>query len=491
MNFSQQKLKLLFSLESFNKNVHYLLYLYCFIAAISIALTQIILAVAILYWYIVLYIYRGNTGLNCNTDQVKTYFIFPLALWLLANLISSLFGVAITRSLKEVISSAIYLCLPIMMYWLAKNSPASASEFFNRIKQYLFAFIVGQSFVGIHSLYSGPEEVKSLIGFPGPVTESGQLVLIITVLFALLLEGKDSFDKSLSEHCRLTTYLPLFAVYFILFLLMAWPDVILPVGSDYYLPVRLLSSIIVILATPTLINYSFIFPRLSGFYRSQSADYGRIIVAFALLLVVFIVNLKRGPWLGVIVALSMLSLISGKKLCLISIILFSLFCSFLTPVHNRLSALSEHFTIAGGRKQMWEMGYDLIQLYPFGVGPDNARYMRQIDPSLPDLHRHMHNNLLNIAVETGWLGSISYIWWLLAIGFLSYLTWKNFKSSPSPLAKQGMMLTAAIFFALVGWQVAGLVEYNFGDGEIRTMAFFFMGLLLVLNTLPKKLEQNS
>ena len=34
---------------------------------------------------------------------------------------------------------------------------------------------------------------------------------------------------------------------------------------------------------------------------------------------------------------------------------------------------------------------------------------------------------------------------------------------------------------LIGWQVAGLVEYNFGDGEVRLIALMFMGFITVMS----------
>ena len=40
----------------------------------------------------------------------------------------------------------------------------------------------------------------------------------------------------------------------------------------------------------------------------------------------------------------------------------------------------------------------------------------------------------------------------------------------------------ALFLAIsfIGWQVAGLVEYNFGDGEIQMLSLFMMGILVAI-----------
>ena len=130
---------------------------------------------------------------------------------------------------------------------------------------------------------------------------------------------------------------------------------------------------------------------------------------------------------------------------------------------------------------MWEVGADLAQRYPLGVGLSNASYMRRIDPSLPELHRHMHNTVLNIAVETGWFGTAAYCWWMVAIIALGIAVWRRTLASKSRLERQFGLLALCITSALIGWQVAGLVEFNFGDGEVRSLAFFSMGMLLALD----------
>jgi hypothetical protein len=35
---------------------------------------------------------------------------------------------------------------------------------------------------------------------------------------------------------------------------------------------------------------------------------------------------------------------------------------------------------------------------------------------------------------------------------------------------------------LLAWQIAGTVEYNFGDSEIRLIAFVFIGLLITISS---------
>ncbi|MCB0359775.1 MAG: hypothetical protein KDD44_09065, partial [Bdellovibrionales bacterium] len=123
--------------------------------------------------------------------------------------------------------------------------------------------------------------------------------------------------------------------------------------------------------------------------------------------------------------------------------------------------------------------------YPLGLGPDNADFMQQLDARLPDSHRHMHNNFLNVAVENGWLGLLTFLWWMGAVIFSAFSTWRRAKERDVFTAQASL----AIGVALVGWQVAGVAEYNFGDGEVRIIAMFLMGLVLALAVRAEDLKR--
>jgi len=127
---------------------------------------------------------------------------------------------------------------------------------------------------------------------------------------------------------------------------------------------------------------------------------------------------------------------------------------------------------------------------------------------MPDTHRHLHNNGLNIAVETGWLGIFAWAWWMLALvlagakhylsqakngNFLthifSFLRSKDYRNREL-LGCELTTLMLASSAALFGWQLAGLVEFNFGDSEIRLLAYLVIGFLLAatskLNRTPEE-----
>jgi O-antigen ligase len=85
-------------------------------------------------------------------------------------------------------------------------------------------------------------------------------------------------------------------------------------------------------------------------------------------------------------------------------------------------------------------------------------------------HAHAHNTLLQITTETGLLGLAAY----LAIWFVFFKeVFVTFRSSTDPMTRG---LAAGSFGALVGFHVAGLFEYNFGDSEVAMMMWFMVGL---------------
>jgi len=203
-------------------------------------------------------------------------------------------------------------------------------------------------------------------------------------------------------------------------------------------------------------------------------------LACALLIAVLIINLKRGPWLGIVVSFIVFGLLFSRRLFAgtAGAVVFALL--FFEPARARLFALFQDFVISGGRKSMWLLGLEIVERFPLGLGLGNANFMRKLDPSLPYMHRHMHNNLLNVAVESGLIGLGAYIWWMVAAIGLGFALFRKMANSQDSASRQIRILLLGLSCSLLSWQVAGLVEYNFGDGEVRLLALFLMGALLAL-----------
>ncbi|MCB0338572.1 MAG: O-antigen ligase family protein, partial [Bdellovibrionales bacterium] len=187
-------------------------------------------------------------------------------------------------------------------------------------------------------------------------------------------------------------------------------------------------------------------------------------------LAALLANLKRGPWIGVFFGLAFfLGKVKPKFLLPLFAFCLTIFAT-VPSIRDRLEESYNHFVIRGGRLIMWEVGSELVAKYPLGIGFGNSKFMRELDPSIPEVHRHFHNNFLNVTVETGWPGLLLYCWWILGS---IYLALKR-SSSASPQKRIALL---AISTSLLSWQIAGLVEYSFGDSEVLFTAFVILGIL--------------
>jgi O-antigen ligase len=91
--------------------------------------------------------------------------------------------------------------------------------------------------------------------------------------------------------------------------------------------------------------------------------------------------------------------------------------------------------------------------------------MRQFSLEIPPELKHFHNNLINITAESGIVTATIFVWFILAVLRVSFRR---------PLSG----LHVAIGCAVISWQTAGLVEYNFGDSEVMIIVWILLGILL-------------
>jgi O-antigen ligase len=191
--------------------------------------------------------------------------------------------------------------------------------------------------------------------------------------------------------------------------------------------------------------------------------------ALPLLIGALIVNLKRGPWFGVAVAtLFLLSLFARRLVLPFVLVTVGLFF-YLSPVNTRAFHSSADFFISGGRHEIWDVGTDLAIKFPLGIGFKNGDFLRRFSPNIPPEISHFHSNFLNIIVESGLLCAVLFGWWVIR---MLRLSWKGDRRVPS------FVLAIALSASFLSWQLAGLVEYNFGDSEVLLIAYAISGMLV-------------
>src|SRR5699024_5292521 len=72
-----------------------------------------------------------------------------------------------------------------------------------------------------------------------------------------------------------------------------------------------------------------------------------------------LVNLKRGPWLGVAFGLSIILLFSERRLIPPLLLVICIVIGTLTPVRDRLIGSAKDFFMNGGRSDIWMIGSEL------------------------------------------------------------------------------------------------------------------------------------
>jgi O-antigen ligase len=198
-------------------------------------------------------------------------------------------------------------------------------------------------------------------------------------------------------------------------------------------------------------------------------------VAFALYVLALVCNLKRGVWLGVVVTVLTVGLFMGRRLVLVAGLVIVLALTTVPPVRARIGNATRDLLLPGNRRDIWAAAIDVVHRFPMGVGRKNGEILRDY-PNIPSRHKHAHNNLLQVTLENGWLGLAMFLWWM---GTYAKRAWAVLRRIPT--THPFFPLAVAVFSTFVGFHVAGLVEYNFGDSEVLEIFLLTMGLGLIVD----------
>lgn len=400
----------------------------------------------LLYW-LTTNLYKKQSLSNLLHDP----FITPLLFWFSTTVCSALFGLHPYRSISQL--------LPLMCWALLIAVTKDLSQRNNPL-HLLYALIFGQSLAALHSVIE-PILPQKLLWFPvGAVTESGQLALVIPVAIGALLHLSQKSQPKISKAFLVITSLSLMSLFCAASFMSRMDAATLstPLAIAVFLTILLLACVI------------------NARGKSHKTIYFILFIALPLLAAAMLVNLKRGPWMGLAIAIALLLSRFRFRYVVTLVTVLILGAVSITPIRDRLSESYSNFVIAGGRQVMWEIGLELSAKYPLGIGYQNGEIMRQLDPDIPANFDHFHNNFLTVLVETGWVGLAAFLWWIFSL--LKY-------SIAAPLTNQRGLLINALGAGLLAWQVAGLVEFNFGDSEVVLIAFMIIGVIAALRERVK------
>jgi len=414
--------------------------LVAFLLPIKLSLTYIVLTPLILLWA---YINKSRLIALTPPPQAKAI-AAPMCAFLLVAVLSGTVGVSLTHSLPALLS----------LLFFALTVPLFASN--ARPEAVCFALIAGQTLAALHSCVDAAIPGTIPGKFLGKVTESGQLALTIPLTLGLIIsEFKNKANKSAEKISSSRLLLPLLGI------IVTTSLTLLGFQSEVSLPNSAQAGLVIAIIACLIIAWR----STSGTIRSLRHQAALMVVSLPLLTCALLVNLKRGPWLGVLVGTSCLLAFYARRLIIPLALAAVVVAVAVTPVRDRLLSSYDHFTIEGGRSTIWRIGAELAAEYPLGIGYHNSGILREFAPEIPAELKHFHNNLLNIAAETGWLGVSVFVWLLVEVLRIC------FRDRMAPLH-------VSIGAAVISWQVAGLVEYNFGDSEVTIVFWVLLGLIL-------------
>ena len=191
-----------------------------------------------------------------------------------------------------------------------------------------------------------------------------------------------------------------------------------------------------------------------------------------------LLHFKRGVWFAFLGAIAGMGIMTRRWRMLAAIGLAALCALAAPPVRHRLAKLEEVFQAStGGRLVLWrDAAPALLSQYPQGMGwcavehADLAAHTDYLQPKL----NHLHNNLLQVALETGWAGLAAWLVWMAML--LRGLFRPCQRAAPGP--RQALALGS--FCGLTGLLLNGMVEYNFGDTEILLLFTLLGGIAVAL-----------
>lgn len=195
-----------------------------------------------------------------------------------------------------------------------------------------------------------------------------------------------------------------------------------------------------------------------------------------------ILHFKRGVWISFALSVCVVAGLTRRYRILGYLLLGMVFLMMFPQVRDRVSLLQEEFSVrTGGRRVLWtEVAPELIREYPFGAGfrgleHEDLASLAQIyvQPGLD----HLHNNLLQVMVDAGWMGGAVWLFWMLLTWILLARGGIRYRRGPTI---PGVVALSALA-SFTGLMMNGVVEYNFGNSVIYMVLMLLMGVTAALH----------
>ena len=238
-----------------------------------------------------------------------------------------------------------------------------------------------------------------------------------------------------------------------------------------------------------LLMFTFIFFFVFLFYEKRKKVKIMTAISLVFILTSILLSLTRSVWAGIFVSIGVF-IIYYKPKILYTAIPTLLLLVFILPESVKSRVISTFNTKNDtnmDRFYMYKTGIKIFKNYPFtGVGANNIeRVYDTYKPSEAELSNpHIHNNFLQILAERGIFTVLSLLAAFISIFILLVKKIKNSIDFEKIVA-------TGVLFVFIGFLIAGMFEYNFGDTEIKFMLFYFLSIPFVTFKDNKKISHGQ
>jgi len=195
--------------------------------------------------------------------------------------------------------------------------------------------------------------------------------------------------------------------------------------------------------------------------------------------VCLILTYTRGAWLGGIMAMVVIFLLSRgrRKAALIAgIVLLAVAPSGSGHVRDRVESTAQVQEMSiRGRFSMWLSATEVAEDHPlFGVGlMDLGKiYDQYLRPDFGFKSGHMHSDYFQVLASTGLVGLAAFLWFLRSICRVFLRNLLIFEG------REGFLVAICVgsLAGFCGFVTAGIFEWNFGDAEVVSTLYCLLGL---------------
>jgi O-antigen ligase len=198
----------------------------------------------------------------------------------------------------------------------------------------------------------------------------------------------------------------------------------------------------------------------------------------------------RSAWLGAISGIFAFGLFRGRKFAiflLVGLVLLCLLVYVIEPTSwDRIKEISlSKDRPESTRIRLWLTSINMIKdkpIWGIGLGNFSRLFDRYKVEGFYDTTCHPHNDYLNVAVNSGLLGLLAYLWIWVAF-FRS--TFRSVRRGEGRTFVQAAQMAGMA--TITGFLVAGLFQCYYTDAEVNMLLMFVLGSTVILNrTSPKE-----